>query len=490
MKKSIRLRLTMWFTGSICLLIIVFFAFTYFTFSHAIYKGDMTAKLDAELVKYSERVRREISSSHGPFYLPLDTYRDLFNGWIGEDLFLNPVYGQMIDFPDTFGASPLIMIKSRAVRNRIFPLSESAYHALREGRYLIETVTGVFSFPVRIVTVEVRDRMDQRYILQVGMSMQHIKTTLSSVLLRFLLIVPLVVLIVSVIGYYFVKRSFAPVKKLVGVAREITAEDLSRRIDPIDSNDEIGQLATTLNEMIARLESSFNEIRQFSGDVSHELKTPLTVIRGEIEIALRGKRDAEEYRRTLESVLEEAGKLTNIIEDLLLLSRIDTLGRSITMREVELDSVVMAAYEDSMTFLSGKKLNISIRRLDETRVTGEPGLLKRAFVNLLHNAIKYTPDGGSVEIELFPGDAAGEAEHKGPCFKIRDSGIGIPQRHLSYIFNRFYRVSTSRSSKDGGKGLGLTIVKRILDLHGARIRVESCKGQGTVFYVFFPNPEY
>lgn len=482
MKRSIRLKLTLWFTGSMCLLIIVFFAFTFFTFQHAIYKSDMTAKLDAELVRYAGQIRQQISTSHGPFYVPLDRYRDLFDGWIGESLFLNPVYGQLTDFPDTYGQPTLIMIKCRELGNRAFPLSGEAYRTVAEGGHMIETVRGVFPYPVRVVTIDARDMIRQRYVLQVGMSMQPVNTTLASVLLRFALAGPLVVFIVSLFGYFFVKRSFAPVRDLVKVARDITAEDLSRRIPPIDSSDEIGELATTLNDMIARLESSFNEVRQFSGDVSHELRTPLTVIKGEIEVALRSGRSGDEYRSTLASVLEETDKLNSIIEDLLLLSRIDAQGKSIAMRDVELDGVVMEAYEEALVIAGGKKLNISIAALDEATVRGEAGLLKRVFVNLIHNAVKYTPQGGSVELKLVAG---GEDGIGAATFIIKDTGIGISRRHLPNIFNRFYRVSASRSPQTGGKGLGLTIVKRILELHGAAIAVDSRPGSGTAFTVVF-----
>lgn len=482
MKRSIRLKLTLWFTGSMCLLIIIFSAFTFFTFQHAIYKNDMTARLDAELVKYAGQVRQQIASVHGPFYIPLDRYHDMFDGWIVENLFLNPVYGQLMDFPDTYGQPPLIIIKCRDLGNRAFPLSQDAYRKVGEGGYMIETVRGVFSYPVRVVTIGARDMILQRYVLQVGMSMQPVKTTLASVLLRFALAGPLVVFIVSLFGYYFVKRSFAPVRDLVKVAKDITAEDLSRRIPPIDSDDEIGELATTLNDMIARLESSFNEIRQFSGDVSHELRTPLTAIKGEIEVALRSGRSGDEYRSTLASVLEETDKLNSIIEDLLLLSRIDAQGKCIAMRDVELDGVVMEAYEEALAVAGVKKLDISIARLDEVTVRGEAGLLKRVFVNLIHNAVKYTPQGGAVELRLMGGGGDGGEP---ATFVIKDTGIGISRRHLPNIFNRFYRVSTSRSAKTGGKGLGLTIVKRILELHGAAIAVDSRPGSGTVFTVVF-----
>jgi two-component system phosphate regulon sensor histidine kinase PhoR len=181
-------------------------------------------------------------------------------------------------------------------------------------------------------------------------------------------------------------------------------------------------------------------------------------------------------------VLEETDKLNSIIEDLLLLSRIDAQGKSIAMRDVELDGVVMEAYEEALVIAGGKKLNISIAALDEATVRGEAGLLKRVFVNLIHNAVKYTPQGGSVELKLVAG---GEDGIGAATFIIKDTGIGISRRHLPNIFNRFYRVSASRSPQTGGKGLGLTIVKRILELHGAAIAVDSRPGSGTAFTVVF-----
>ncbi len=485
MKLSVRSKLILWYVGTICILIAAFFTYTYFNFSHAIYGSDVIVKFDDGLLRFGRDVLGRISAGYGPFYTPIGRYREEFDSWIGRDLFLSPAYGQLIDFPERQGAEPLVVIRNRALGDRQIPLTVQSYMRLREGEYAIETVQGVFAFPLRVISMKARDRLGHEYLLQVGMSMEHINTTLVSVLVQFLLIGPFLILIIALMGYFFVERAFAPVRELVTMTRTITAEDLSRRIESIDSDDEIGKLAATLNDMISRLEQSFNQVRQFSDDVSHELKTPLTVLKGEIEVALRGKREAAEYIEILKSLLEETDKLGRIIDDLLFLSRIDSRGGSIRFRDTELDQVVMQAYEEALVLAHDKKVNLQISALDEVTVSGEPGLLKRIFSNLIHNAIKYTPEGGVIDLALRR--AGQEGDRMAAEFTVRDTGIGIPARHIPHVFDRFYRVDRSRTAKTGGTGLGLTIVKKILDLHHGTVRLESQKGKGTVFFLRFPK---
>ena len=486
-KVSVRSRLTLWYIGSICVLIAVFFVYTYLNFSHAIYSSDMSVKFDAGLHRFAQGVAKTISREHGPFYRPIPGYSADFDRWIGEDLFLNSAYGQLVNFPERPDAAPLVIIKNSALGDKSIPLSDEAFTRVSAGNAAIETVDNVFPFPIRVVSMGVKDRLGHRYILQTAMSLEPVNTTLENVVLRFLLVWPVLLVIISFMGYLFMKRSFAPVKEIVAATRSITAEDLSRRIVTVESDDEIGELVETLNDMISRLEQSFTRISQFSDDVSHELKTPLTVIKGELEVALRGERSIGDYRETLVSLQEEVDKLTDIIEDLFLLSRIDVRKKKYRLREISLDQVVLEAYEETSHFASDREVSLTLGSMDSAAVNGEPGLLKRVFINLIHNAVKYTPKGGTVVIALSSPSSSGKGGKNSVEFVIRDNGIGIPKRHLPFIYDRFYRVDQSRSARTGGKGLGLTLVKKIVDLHGGSIDVESVKGQGTVFFLNFPK---
>ncbi len=478
---SIRTKLFLLYVVTISVLLLAFFTYIYFNFSHAIYDNDVIDRFDDELVKIGAEISQNIAGSHGPFYAPIKEYQKWFDAQIGEDLFLNPTFGQLADMPAQFGDKPLIKIQNSVIQGRSIPLTEAAFYALKKNKYSIETFEGIFEFPIRVVTLKAFDREGQAYVLQLGMSMEHISATLSNVLVNFFTTWPVVVVIVSIMGYLFVRQSFSPVKKIVKLTRSITAEDLSQRIEPIARGDEIGDLITTLNNMISRLERSFDQIRQFSDDVSHELKTPLTILKGEIEVALRHKRDEGEYLEILASLLEETNKLGKIIEDLFLLSRIDFSREQFLLKEASLDRVIMDVFEDTYILAKEKNISFSLEKIEEANIKGDAGLLKRLFANLAENAVKYTQRGGRIDIQLT------NDRKNGPLCTISDNGKGIPEDSIPYIFDRFYRVDKSRSGKTGGSGLGLTIVKKILDLHNGSISVESKVKEGAKFFINFPN---
>jgi heavy metal sensor kinase len=486
MKVSIRARLTLWYIGSITLLLMAMFYFTYGIFSHAIYGSDVTARFDDALRERAGRIAGEIARRSGPFVVPAGRYAGMFGTWIGSDLFLNPACGQLRDFPDRPGGEPLIIIRNDALEGRFIPLSGGAHARLARGETAVETLDNIFPYPLRVVSLLVGDREGNRYVLQVGMSLSHVSTTLGNVLFKAFTVGPFLIILISVMGYHFVRTSFAPVRDMVAAARSITAADLSRRVPAVDSADEVGELAATLNDMIGRIERSFEQARQFSDDVSHELKTPVTVIKGEIEVALRSERSGDEYRALLKSLLEEAEKLGAITENLLFLSRLDS-GRVVPgFGLVELDALVMEIFEEFSGQARERGVSLVLDRVDEILVKGEPGLLKRLLANLVQNALKYTQPGGSVELSLENIAGSGEMDGMGAKVTVLDTGIGIPRGDLPRIFDRFYRVDKSRSGKTGGSGLGLTIVKKVLDIHGGHVTVKSRQGSGTAFFIYLP----
>jgi len=221
------------------------------------------------------------------------------------------------------------------------------------------------------------------------------------------------------------------------------------------------------------------QLKQFSSDASHDLKTPLTIIRGEIEIALRKNRSSKEYIKTLTSIQEEARKLETIIENLLFLSRIDSPAQSLSLKAVPLDEIILNVFEKAEHLANKKGLIFMIGEMEPTLIRGESILLNRLVMNILDNAIKYTPAGGRVGISL-------ERAGKNVCLIVRDTGIGIPGESLPHIFDRFYQVDKSRTQRSQGSGLGLSIVKKIADIHGAVVEVKSEVNKGAVFHVIFP----
>lgn len=460
---------------------------TYGIFSHAIYSSDVTARLDEILLERAQRAGNQIALQSGPFATPAEQYTSFFSRWIGYDVFLNPACGQLRDYPESYGDEPLIIIRNNALDGRFIPLTLAAYANLSSGMHSIETIENVFQYPLRVVTLLVRDREGHRYALQIGISMQYVSTTLGNVLFKFFAWGPFLILLISLMGYLFVKASLKPVRDVVSVAREITAEDLSRRVPVVESNDEIGTLSTTLNDMIARLEKSFEQVRQFSDDVSHELKTPLAIIRGEVEVSLRAERSGEEYQSTLVSILEETKKIESIMENLLFLSRLDVKKNSICLNYFSFDEMLIEVFEEISPMAKEQGIRFSLSRIDEVSVRGDEALLKRLVVNLVLNALKYTKEGGKVELSLESDSTVYGGSEREAVLIVSDTGIGIPRIDLPHIFDRFYRVDRSRSAKTGGSGLGLTIVKKILDIHRGRVVVKSTVGSGSVFFVYLPK---
>jgi heavy metal sensor kinase len=313
----------------------------------------------------------------------------------------------------------------------------------------------------------------------VGISTVEIQEALNALILVMVGAGLLLLVLASAGGSIIIRKALHPVTEVITTAKKITADDLSLRIESKERADEIGALVETFNEMIARLERSVKKIKQFSGDVSHELRTPLTIIRGEIEVLLRKERKKEDYIQTLQSVLEEAARMEKIINDLLLLSRLEAMDPAQFKQKVDLVTIASRAIAQRKELATRKALRIITAFSDNGLIKGHPELLERLVLNLLDNAIRYTPKGGKITLGV-------KEQNKKIEFYIADNGLGIEAKHIPFIFDRFYVADPSRSKETGGVGLGLAIVKWIVDLHGAEIKVESKVDQGTQFTIYFP----
>ena len=321
---------------------------------------------------------------------------------------------------------------------------------------------------------------DRTMKVYVAYPISEINDLLGNLFSIFIFLIP-VALIVSVGGGWFLAaRSLKPVDDITRAARAITAHNLDRRIQYTGVDDELGRLVATFNDMISRLQLSFSRVQQFSSDASHELRTPLTILRGELELALRSrKKTSEEYRQILSSALEETIRMTAIIENLLTLAKADMGITKITMQDVWLRPIIQELHEDSEMLAERKKINVTLGSVDDTLVIGDPVRLRQLFLNLIDNAIKYTPEKGSVELSLI-------RENGNAKVRVKDTGIGIPAEEQSKIFDRFYRVDKARSREMGGTGLGLSISKWITEIHGGSISIESEANKGSIFTVTLP----
>jgi len=285
----------------------------------------------------------------------------------------------------------------------------------------------------------------------------------------------LTLLLAGIFGFFLVRKFLKPVRSISETAQDISDKNLGMRLKT-DSRDELGQLATTLNGMFERLQQAFERERQFTTDVSHELRAPLAVAQGEASLALRKERSPEEYQKALENISREIDQLSFLISHLLFLARSD--GVMVT-EDVDLKPLLEELLEDAEVLCEQKKIALESELNETALIRGDFTLLREMFLNLIDNAVRYTPENGKIKISLSVKDGFSYAS-------VRDSGIGIPQEHLPYIFNSFYRVDKSRSREDGGTGLGLAICKRIAELHGGKIGVSSEENIGSTFTVELP----
>jgi heavy metal sensor kinase len=320
---------------------------------------------------------------------------------------------------------------------------------------------------------------ERNFTFLVGYPVEELTTALDNLFWIFLVLIPIALAVSVVGGMYLASKALKPVDEVTTTARRITAENLDKTIPPRKVNDEIGRLVSTFNDMIGRLNSSFAQVRQFSADASHELRTPLTVMRGEIELALRNPKLPGEYRQVLESALEEIVRMSSIIENLLTLAKADQGTAEVNLSEVNLNTLAQELFEDGELLADGKHIRMTLAKNDAVTIVGDKVRLRQLFLNLIDNAIKYTPEGGAVTLSV-------ERENGAVYFRVKDTGIGIPAEDLHRVFDRFYRVDKARSREVGGAGLGLSIAKWIAELHRGKISVHSEVHKGSVFTVELP----
>ncbi len=280
-------------------------------------------------------------------------------------------------------------------------------------------------------------------------------------------------------GYWLARKALEPIDRMAATAAEITSNRLDRRLETPGTDDELDGLARTFNAMIERLQRSFEEVRRFTADAAHELRTPLAAMRTEAEVALRSPRSPERDQRMLENLLEEMERLTRLVSQLLFLCREDAGIGTGEDQTIRLEDLVSEVGEHMGVAAQEKGVGLSVDLPGSFPVQGDADRLRQLFFNLLDNAIKYTPPGGTVAVQ-------GESSHGQIRIAVDDSGIGIPADHLPHVFERFYRVDPARSPEIEGSGLGLAICRSIAEAHGGRLGIDSGSGSGTRVTLVLP----
>ncbi len=459
---SIRVRLTIWYGCGLALIMILFASALYLVMSRA-----LEDQIDHSLEDAAMAAARSLEEHRfGPFLL-LDDLAQAF-----------PELALLDKFFQIFGPQGQITLQSANITTRNIPLSESAMQAALQGQATYESVRFQGEISIRLLSYPIKHGDTLVNILRVGTSLRPVEEMLNRLVFVLLIGSPLAVIVSMLGGWFLAGRALRPVDTITLAAQRIAAGDLTQRIHTT-SADEIGRLASTFNDMIARLEASIRQIRQFSADASHELRTPLTITKGETELALRKERTPEVYREVLESNLEEIDRMSRIVDELLFLSRADLGEIKIAKEPVQLDQLVQEIQHQAIVLGKDREVETVLGTLEPTQVVGDEWRLRELFLNIVDNAVKYSQEKGTVEINL---------EHANGMAKIsvQDNGIGISPDEQKLVFDRFFRSDTARAHAQKGTGLGLAICKWIAETHQGQIQVESTPGHGSRFTIFLP----
>ena len=462
--KSIRVRLTFWYTSLFTVTFLILAGATNWLLVYT-----LSQDVDASLNSVAKALIEQARKSSNPFFPPDidDAFRRFF-GYSPLDR-----YFQMLD--PTGRQDPQ---RSRLHTGKL-PISPKVIENASKGLPTYETLEGLGKYPVRILTVPIIESGRIVNMVQVGMSLKNMHETRRRFLIITLLILPVALLLASGGGWLLARRALKPVDNMTEAADRISAEALSDRLEETGAGDELDHLAKTLNSMLGRLDATFSQIRRFSADASHELQTPLTILKGELEVALRSERTPEEYQGVLNSALEEIDRIAHLVEGLLLLSRADAGVLRMDQKPVDLSQVVKEIHAKAKILADTRGVILRLDHVEPVSILGDDERLKRLLLNLVENGIKYTPAGGQVTLSL-------KKEQNGALIEISDMGIGIPLDEQDQIFQPFYRANEARAQGEGGVGLGLSIAGSIAEAHEGRIEVESIPGQRTVFTVFLP----
>jgi len=369
--------------------------------------------------------------------------------------------------------------RSKNVPKNITSLTPVALANALDGKMTFETFEGANHVPMRLLTYPVLRNGELVHVLQVGSSLGHIERVLGRLRFILFLTLPTVLILALAGGWVLTHQALQPVDAMGRVARQITTGDLSQRIPVHRGHDELARLAETFNTMIQSMDDSIQRLRQFSADASHELRTPLTILKGETEMALRQVRSPEEYQQVLASALEEIDRISKIVEDLFLLSKTDSGGARLEMKPIQLDALVTYTVSQIEPLAQEKSVSLQLDRNDPLIVSGDIDRLQQVLLNLIENAIRYTPYGEKILVSLC-------REEKTALIRISDTGIGISKDDQPRIFDRFFRSEAARSIHPKGSGLGLSICKAIVSSHQGKIAVDSQVAKGSTFSIWLP----
>jgi len=466
---SIRRRLTLWYTIILVAVLILFGASLYYLLTFALLNT-----IDRQLEATAQRI--EESARMIPSFTLLGMVIDVPD----IDIFAGPgLYIQVYD-----AGQKQITRRSATLGEALLPLDDRVLAATLRGQAQLET-RSVGGSRLRIYTAPITIDGQVQGVVQVGTSLTQVEQTQRQLLVILAVGGAIAVATSAGFGALLAHAALRPIDKITQTALAIShTEDLSRRLEMVGPQDEVGRLASTFNEMLSRLEALFHTQRRFIADVSHELRTPLTAVQGNVDLLGRGAADDPDARReVLATIDSEVARMSRLVSDLLLLAQADA-GVQLKSEPVELDTLLLDVYRQARLMANG--VEVRLGHEDQAVVMGDPDRLRQLMLNLVDNALKYTPAGGRVTLSL-------DRDNEWVRVAVADTGIGIPAEALEPgpgglppIFRRFYRADKEDSQARGGTGLGLAIAYWIAQAHSGRIAVESEVGHGTTFTVWLP----
>lgn len=457
MFSSVRLRITLWYAVVFGLLLTFFSIYVLSSVSR-----DLRNAFDAALIRTADTTASyfdEFVERNNPAAGAVETVRELMHGNTGVAIFR--------------GREVLASSGSEVVATAV------ASNLVQSGGVGKHNIATDSRRNERVATVQVQIGATV-YTVAVIESMRELAHELARLRRIVLLGMPAAFILALLGGFFLAGKSLEPVITISAKAEGITARNLDERLE-IKRDDEFGRLATVFNALLSRLEGSFRVMRAFMADASHELRTPLAIIHGEAEVALSRDRAPEEYRESLGIIRENSKRMALIVKDMLDLARADSGQHVPRKEELYLDDLVTACCRGAQPLAQLKHINLTCSTEQDLSFEGDEELLKRMTVNLVHNAIQYTPIGGSVCVDLARQNGSG-------VLTVSDTGIGIPPESVERVFDRFYRVADARTRADGGSGLGLSIVKLAAECHGGSVSVASTLAAGSTFTVRLPLP--
>ncbi len=482
---GIRVQLTLWYTLVSAFLILVF-SVTLYTILHSmlISSFDTTLQMRAQQVAEGISIHQNgVSVSNIVSELPelnataalLDP-QDVHNGKASDEDRV-PVYSNkniLIRVFDTQGKTLFCYPSSCSI-----PFSSVSISQPLHGKPWNGTITNASGQQIRLYSTMLVGNKAIWGVIQVGQPLVTVNQSMQNILLVLLLCTALALLFSAYGSYMLAGRAFKPIRRLTNIAHEIGAKDLHQRVPVPVANDEVRELALIFNQMIERLEHAFALQKRFVADASHELRTPVSVIRSMTDVALSESSEPEEYVEVLREINVESERLSKLINDLLVLARADEGRVQFDADAVQLDLLVLDVVESMEVLATERSITLSVGELQPATILGDAARLIQIIMSLVDNALTYTNAGGSVTLSV-------KNTRTQALIIVRDTGIGIAPKDQAHIFERFYRADPARSRAEGGSGLGLSIVDWAVRVHNGSVSVESQPGHGSTFTVLLP----